>query len=200
MIKNMTQFVVEPSPNISISDADEAGLPLSYFHLVVLVEPDPETYMAMPGDIHKLEFVLRTLAASIRNEVNPHRLVEYDIDIPEDIERTCYVWVRYGDSDLFDDVAASVRDHVTFTLVDASDLEHLTYYLQGLTSNHPDWRAAVIGGMFEDDVIRIANLIQDFGLETTVLTRYCISNKTFVNLDSLADYVEWLRSAEDEEP
>jgi hypothetical protein len=195
----MTQFIVEPSPDVTISDADETRLPIGYFHLVVLVEPDPEMYMAMPNDIHKLEFVLRNIAMAIRNEVNPHRLIDYEIEIPEDVDLTYFIWIRYGDSDLFDDVAEVVGHQVTFTLADAGDIENFTCYLQGMVDNHPDWRVAVIGGMFEDDVTRIANLVQEYGLEVTVLTRYCISNKTFVNLDNLADYVEWLRSAEGNE-
>jgi len=39
--------------------------------------------------------------------------------------------------------------------------------------------------MFEDDVIRVANVIQEAGLDTTVIARYCLSSKVFINLVDL---------------
>ena len=46
--------------------------------------------------------------------------------------------------------------------------------------------------MFEDDVIRIANFISEFGFSTTVLARQCVSRNAFVNLDELSIYKAWL--------
>lgn len=44
---------------------------------------------------------------------------------------------------------------------------------------------AVLGATFEDDVIRVANVIQEAGLDATVIARYCLSSKAFINLDDL---------------
>ena len=61
----------------------------------------------------------------------------------------------------------------------------MRFYIKGVAQEHPNWRVAVLGAMFEDDVIRIANVIQGAWLDTTVIARYCLSSKPFVNLDDL---------------
>jgi hypothetical protein len=84
---------------------------------------------------------------------------------------------------------------VSFHPDDARDIEHLYYYLRGLFVEHPDWQVAVIGAMYEDDVMRVANLLTQMGFNTTVLTRYCLSNQTFINLDHLWDHLSWVGTA-----
>ena len=39
----MTNFIVQPNPQIKISDQVFAHLPLLNFHIIALVEPDPES-------------------------------------------------------------------------------------------------------------------------------------------------------------
>jgi hypothetical protein len=41
----MTNFIVQPNPQIKISDLDSTHLPLLKLHIIALVEPDPESWM-----------------------------------------------------------------------------------------------------------------------------------------------------------
>ena len=43
--------------------------------------------------------------------------------------------------------------------------------------------------------MRIANIVKNNGLPATILTRYCISNKSFMDLENLLGYDQWVRSA-----
>jgi len=52
---------------------------------------------------------------------------------------------------------------------------------------------AILGAMFEDDVIRVANAIHESGLETTVIQRYCLSSEAFDNLDDIFALIAKLR-------
>ncbi len=65
----MTDFVVPPSPSIILSDADEHLLPLGSFHLVVIVEADPNSYMPLPGDIKNLGEVMYDLFSRYEKEI-----------------------------------------------------------------------------------------------------------------------------------
>jgi len=70
------------------------------------------------------------------------------------------------------------------------------YYLKGIAQEHPDWKVAVVGAMLEEDVIRVSNFVDQIGLSTTVLTRYCLTRDHFVNLDALDSYQSWLLTSE----
>lgn len=188
----MTEFLEQPHPSIVFSDADQYDLPIQHFHLVILIEPDPETYMELPGDSSKLQFVLNQMGEAINTEIDPDREWDYEPGI-QFADSTTFVWLNYFGSEYFSEVVDTVGVTATFTMLDYDDLENFRYFLRGIAADHSDWRGAVIGGMFEDDVIRVANLVQEVGFATTVLTRYCLSNKTFVNLDNLYAYRDWLR-------
>lgn len=41
----MTNFMFPSLQGVTISDADPTALPVTFFHIVVIVEPDPESYM-----------------------------------------------------------------------------------------------------------------------------------------------------------
>jgi len=187
----MTEFLEQPHPSIIFSDADQHDLPIEHFHLVILVEPDPETYMELPADSSKLKFVLNQIDEAIDAEIDPDREGDYEPGI-QLADSTTFVWLNYFGSEYFSEVADTVCVTATFTMFDYDDLENFRYFLRGIAADHSDWRIAITGAMFEDDVIRVANLVQELGFETTVLTRYCLSNKTFVNLDNLFAYQDWL--------
>ncbi|MFZ6030670.1 MAG: hypothetical protein ACOYYS_23435 [Chloroflexota bacterium] len=75
--------------------------------------------------------------------------------------------------------------------------EDLRYYIRSVALEHPDWRVAVIGAMYEDEIMRVANAIQESGL-----TRYSISCTGFVNLDELMAFrseQQRLRMLDDDE-
>jgi hypothetical protein len=43
----------------------------------------------------------------------------------------------------------------------------------------------VVGAVIGDEVTRIANVAQKAGLDTTIVTRYCLASQSLVNLDEL---------------
>ncbi len=186
----MDEFLEKPNPAIQISDADEAHLPMLSFHLLVIVEADPDTYMPQPKAVKKLNSVLDELAEKFNAEIGMEQDIEYAVPRPDDAGFPVFIWVRYEDDEVnyFTRFVELVAPDVTFNLVSYDGLEHLRWYLQGVAQQHPTWRAAVVGAMIEDDVIRIANSIQECGLSTTVIRRYCLSSQGFVNLDNLAEY------------
>jgi hypothetical protein len=193
----MTQFMFPPLAGVTISDADETALPISFFHIVVIVEPDPESYMPVAEDLEKLGEVIYDLYARFDVDANPNNPVVKPDANPEDTQETIYLWLRNFDEDAnyFKSLAETAYASVSFNVFDPEDTGHLEYYLTGLKMSHPGWRIAVIGAMYEDEVIRIANFLQNFGFPTTVLTRYCLSNQVFVNLDNLLEHAQWVRNA-----
>jgi hypothetical protein len=192
------QFSVEPAPGVSISDADIPDLPLAHFHLVIIVEPDPETWMPQLDSEDALDGVIK-----LHNEGMLFELV--DMDAP--------LTIKLPPSELVDE-PQKVRLHfeepefgfytyvgwfcdAAFHCTDYSESRAFDYYLKAILAEHPEWRVAVVGAVLEDDVIRVANRIDALGFATTILTRYCIPGELFINLDGLAnyqsEYLFWLR-------
>jgi hypothetical protein len=193
----MTEFMTPPLEGVTISAADENALPITFFHIVVIVEPDPESYMQPSDDVEKLGEVIYDLYARFRVDADPENPAVKPESHPSDVGETFYLWLRNVDEEVnyFQSFAETAFVKVSFNLYDSEDTEHLEYYLNGLKMRHSNWRVAVIGAMYEDEVIRIANLFQSSGFSTTVLTRYCLSNQVFVNLDNLIEHAQWVRNA-----
>jgi len=180
----MTNFIVQPNPQIKISDQDSVHLPLLNFHFIALVEPDPENWMPFLGDGPKLSSILELYTEIIFDELDPDEpRSREDIDFAPDFVFPKVLWVG-GTALSFYDEIAEIYARVVFN-DDYEEYEDLRYYFQGVARAHPTWRVAVLGAMFEDDVIRVANAIQESGLETTVIQRYCLSSDAFINLDDL---------------
>lgn len=189
-------FNVEPSPQINISYQNPEELPITDFQLILMVEPDPETYMIFPEDHQNLSYLLRDMQRVIEWELDPDRVYAKDESKVTERYEPAYVWIRYFDDvSLYGNIADYVSCDVTINLMVYDLLDHLKFYLQGVYSEHPDWKVGVFGAVIEDDVINVANLSQETGFSTTVLTRYCISNKAFANLDDLYEYDTWVRNA-----
>lgn len=189
----MSNFIVEPNPKVIITDADSRELSLLSFHIVVIVEPDPETWMGSVemevGDV--IQLFNEGLHAELDPESDIYRGQTRILLSPDEVDRPILLWVKYtGEDNLFDEPAYTAD--VTFRLSEYDNFEHLGFYLQGIKQSHPNWNVAIVGGMFEDDVIRIANFISEIGFPTTVVTRQCISRNVFVNLDELMIYQAWL--------
>jgi hypothetical protein len=188
----MTDFLVKPNPKVVITDADVTELSLLSFHVIVIVEPDPETWMALPGGNagEVLDLFNMGLSAELDLESNIY-LDPNIVHQPDGIEYPCLLWVKYtGDDNLFDE-SAYLADAI-FRLTDYENFQHMEFYCRGIQRSNPDWTVAIVGGMFEDDVIRVANFISDIGFSTTVIARQCISRNIFVNLDELMKYQSWL--------
>lgn len=193
----MTEFVVEPLPGVILSDEDMQGLPLLSFHLGVIVEPDPESYLLIPGDseffgpyLHD-KFIEFEKELDLDSPIASHPLFQQDRDSTE------FVWLKYQDEsvNVFTKFANHAFTTVQFLLFNGKDSESFGYYLKGIYADHPDWRVAIIGASFEDEVIYFANCVQNMGFSTTVLTRYCMSKQAFIDIDKYIDYQTWLRHA-----
>jgi hypothetical protein len=189
----MTDFLVNPDPKVLITDADITEISLLSFHMVVIVEPDPETWMALPGD--NMGEVIDLFNMGLRAELDPENDIylndENIVHRPDEIQHPNLLWIQYpGDDNFFDE--AAFLSNAIFRFLDYDDFQHLEFYLRGVKQSHPNWNVAVVGGMFEDDVIRVANFIAEIGFPTTVVARQCVSRNAFVNLDELAIYKAWL--------
>jgi hypothetical protein len=189
----MTDFLVNPDPKVVITDADTAELSLLSFHIIAIVEPDPETWMVFPGN--NIGDVMDLFNMGLSAELDPdndmyvhNENIIYHLD---KIQSPNLLWIQYAGDDNFFDEAAFLSNAI-FRLSDYDDFENLGFYFQGVKRSHPDWKVAIVGGMFEDDVIRMANLIAEIGFPTTVVARQCISRNAFVNLDALISYKAWM--------
>ena len=189
----MTNFLVKPNRHVVITDADSRELPILSFHIVVIVEPDPETWM---GAV-ELNFgeALELFVDGLDAELFPDDTIDSkEIKIattPDGLDRPILLWVKYtGDDNLFDKPAYTAD--AIFRLAEYDQFDHLEFYLQGIKRSHPDWKVAIVGGTYEDDIMRVANFIEGLGFAATVLTRQCISRNVFINLDELMKYKSWL--------
>ena len=183
----MPDFLIQPAPKVIISDAPSTELPLHTINLVTLVEPDPETWMVRPG------------SSDVWNEI-VHGYNEAISDEFPDYAIPFMALLHYQDAyNIFDYLVDIGFVNVIFHLCDCNDLSSFGYYLQGIIHGFPACQVAVIGAMLDEDIIRIANLVSETGLPTTVLTRYCLTRESFINLDALDGYRSWLHSAGSDE-
>jgi hypothetical protein len=181
----MTEFLVPPNPEIKISHLEFEQLPLVNFHIIAVVEPDPETWMAGLGDDEKLDAVLDAYTNMISDELYPdfNFSAFKNIKVASDVKYPRMIWAGGGDASAY---FGGIEGPFAATFPsDFEEYDDLRFYIQGVAQNHPTWRVAVLGAMFEDDVIRVANVIQEAGLDTTVVARYCLSSNAFINLDEL---------------
>lgn len=193
----MNEFEVEPLPGVVLSDEDMQGLPLLSFHLVVIVEPDPDSYLLIPEDTEKFGYYLHDKFIDFDKELDLDSPISSHPLFQQDRESTEFIWLKYQDElvNIFTNFAAHAFTKVQFLLSNGEDSESLGYYLKGIYADHPDWRVAIIGASFEDEVIYFANYVKTMGFSTTVLTRYCMSKQAFINLDNFIGYQTWLRRA-----
>ena len=181
----MTDFLVPPHPEIKISSLDFEHLPLVNFHIIAVVEPDPESWMPNLGDDDNLGATLEVYSQMVIDELYPDfDLSSLAVEVAQDVAYPRVIWVGGRAVSFYYEDIADLHAKVAFTF-DFEEYEDLRYYIQGVAQEYPNWRVAILGAMFEDDVIRVANVIQEAGLDTTVIARYCLSSKAFVNLDDL---------------
>ena len=181
----MTDFLVPPNPEVNISSLDFEHLPLVNFHIVAVVDPDPESWMPNLSDDENLDAALEVYTQMVSDELYPDfDLSSLVVEVAKDVTYPRVIWVGGGAVSFYYEDIADVHAKVAFTF-DFEENEDLRFYIKGVAQEYPDWRVAVLGAIFEDDVIRAANVIQEAGLDTTVIARYCLSSKAFVNLDDL---------------
>src|SRR5258706_2453561 len=183
MVESMTL-----DPKVKISDLDMSELPLYNFHVVVLAEPDPETWV-MPDD-EKFSQLLEMYSELIINDVIGDAETLNFVPMPraEDVKET--IIIMAGEDmviDFFKDLEPYSRYVVKS---DNYEFENLRVLLDGIAKNNPTWtRIGIVGGVYEDEVVRVANAIQAAGFDTTIVKRHCISEDIFINLDNVWDAI-----------
>jgi hypothetical protein len=88
---------VQLDPKVKISDLDFSLLPLRNFHIVVVVEPDPETW-AMPDDDTDNLFKLLNMYSELIiddaiGDVDPSAIA---VPIPDDVKKTFLIMAGEG--------------------------------------------------------------------------------------------------------
>ena len=179
---------VQLNPKVKISDLDLTSLPLWHFHIVVLVEPDPETWIMPDDDMDNLDKLLSMYSDLIIDDVFG------DIDpsiittpTPDDVKDTFIIMAGEGLGQSFS--FEPVIGYSDFIVNNNNfEFDKLRLLLDGIAKNYPTKKkVAVVGGMYGDEIVRAANAIQSADFDTTIVTRYCISEKVFVNLDDMID-------------
>lgn len=178
------EFVL--NPEVKVSDLDAFLLPLGSFHVVVVVEPDPDTWMVIPGEEGVTRETLEMYSSLITNEL-------YNIDDESPVaepasilEDTSLIVVRESGGYAY--TFTDVTDFSDFIInSDEPQFPKLATLLAGIAATRPDSKVAIVGGMASDEVIRVANAVQSAGFDTTVVKRYCLSGDIMVNLDDLFD-------------
>ena len=194
----MEEYTLDPK--VKVSDADIRELPLYNFHVVVVVEPDPETWALPDEESESLSELLEMQCDLIAQDVIDSDELA-DIALPpraKDVEQTLMIIATEGLDVLL--YFEPVDQYSQFTIKDNNfEFDKLRLLLDGIAKSHPEWnRIAIVGGVYEDEVIRAANTVQAAGFDTTIVTRYCISEKIFDNLDDILAAIdaEKLRRAE----
>lgn len=170
-------------PEILVTDDPGYDYPLQFFNLFILIEPDEEEWephpdsdednsdVQQPWDIH---------CEMLENEIDPDSETEIPNPAISLQTQTQILWLRNSFFNYYTEFAfdfASVifqRDYQDFRLP-----ENMIWYLDSVYQHHPEWKVAIVGGMFEDEVTTTANILHDIGFNTTILTRYCLSVNGF---------------------
>lgn len=173
--------------NLTISTADRFTLPIRTFDLLILIDPDPESWMPHPEDEEAFDELRLAYNDLIADELEGRDDVEGQVpeNLPPFVE-TRVIWAGVEDDELYGLVAEQAAT-VKFSYYNVEDdiFAELAYFLQGLYTAHPKLRVAVVGATMEYEVMAVGNLAAELGFATTILTRYCISQDAFVDLDEL---------------
>lgn len=166
-------------PDILVSDDLGNQFPIYSFDVFVVVEPNQATFIRE----HALD--LSFISQDLAREYNERMLQEAiltDVTIQDHDqsvwpERTRIIWLRNAAGNFFMQKGIDIS-YLAFQFDDDHHFsDDLRWYLQAAYEHFPQWRVAVAGGMLEDEVVYVANGFREFGFETTVLTRYCLSKK-----------------------
>lgn len=169
----MTRKLIQPHPALQIRTEKRRELPLSEFQLLIIVEPNPEHWTLHPGEEARFAHRTHQLSDLIMDELtdngSAHNLDAY--------QQMIVLWIKGSLVPYSNPVIEELSDLTITNLFDYGHLQHLGYYITGISIYHPDWKAAVIGAAEQQEVIRVGNVVQENGLWTTILTRYCYPNK-----------------------
>lgn len=166
---------------ILVTDDQGAHFPIRFFDLVVIVEPDqfkwtPDRVLDLDNELDEIWDIQCEM---ISHETFSEEKIENQDVAVDFAEETRFLWLRnfaFNYYEKFAGGAAQIAfhydDHRNFS-------DDMQWYLQAAFKHHPNWRVAIIGGLFEVEVVMAANQIHAMGFNTTVLTRYCLSTSGF---------------------
>lgn len=176
------QLLHKLNPQVEVSELAFPTLLLGNFHIVIVSEPDPETWMANLDETGEFAQILQIHSELIVEELyGEFELPEGGLEIADDVQRN--ILVAVGETEVPRYYYQAVEfAHAVFKF-EEMEYEQLSYYLRGVADQHPDWRVAVVGGVYEDEVVRVANTVQKAGFDTTIVTRYCISSHSLIDID-----------------
>ena len=179
------QLLDKLNPQIKVSDLEFPNLLLGNFHMVVLSEPDPETWMANLDEEEEFAEILHKHSEQIIEELyGEFKLPEDGLKIANDVQRN--ILVAVGEAEVPRYYYQAVDSAHAIFKFEETEYRQLGYYLHGVRKQHPDWRVAVVGAAYEDEVVRVANKVQEAGFDTTIVARYCISSHSLVDLDTFS--------------
>ena len=180
----------ELNPKVKISDLDMAVFPLYNFHIVIVVEPDPETWMVARGDQKKFSKLIEKYSDLISQELwGIDDEATSEIPKAEDVKETLVIMATEGQT------IVSFKPMVEwspFIVQSPEDYEfkRLRVLLDGIKQNYSAWnRIAIVGGVYDDEIVRAANAVQAAGFETTIVTRYCLFQNVFINIDDALEAI-----------
>lgn len=183
--------MIELNPGVKVSDLDMSLLPLFNFHIVVVVEPDPESWALPNNDKERFSQLLEMRSELIVDDIFQNDTEPGVITAPAagDVSETLIITVGEGQGFYY---FTPMLEYSSYTAsLNDFDFDKLRVLLDGIIKNFPLWkRVAVVGGVYEDEIIRVANTVQKAGFDTTIITRHCISNDVFDNLDEIWDAID----------
>lgn len=112
----MTDFLVPPNPEVKISSLDFEHLPLVNFHIIAVVEPDPESWMPNFGDDDNLDAALEVYIQMVSDELFPDfDLSSLTVEVAKDVACSRVIWVGGGTISFYYEEIANVHAKVAFT-------------------------------------------------------------------------------------
>ena len=180
---------ITPNPGISISNKDCFEQPLRSFGILILVEPDPETWTP---DVNKTDFtdapwIIQSklmeddYTGEFANSSGDPIYIDSELMLPAE---PLTVWFGRADASKYYKNVVTTFCDIEFKYQDYSDIpEFFTMFFKALKAQKSINKVAVFGAIFEDEVVRVANAMQEMGYDTTILTRYCLSQGGFTNLE-----------------
>jgi hypothetical protein len=181
---------IQLNPKVKVSDLDLSSLPLRNFHIVVVVEPDPETWAMPDDDTENLSKLLKMYSELIIDDaIGEVDTSAITVPISRDVEKTFLIMAGEGFGGYYH--FRPVVEYSDFIVnTNNYEFEKLCLLLDGIAKNYPTQnRVGIVGGMYGDEIVRAANAVQSLGFDTTIVTRYCISEKVFINLDEMFDFL-----------
>lgn len=165
-------------PHPSHSKESPHDLPLCYFSLVIIVEPDRNHWVENGSIQNEKLKIWEEHCKKIADELDSN----YCYDNPELID-------PYMLNKVIAIINSGIDSSVPLLLNDVIDAmfiksrrgfpEDLVWYLESAIKRHPHLRIAIVGGVLEHEINQIADYIRKTGVEPIIVQRCCLSKAEF---------------------